>query len=117
MSGCFAKRAPLSAAPESPQRYPRGAEGEGLKGGTGVCDLDRARKDVALNGGDRLPAGIQTPPQRPPEGVFPGEEKDNKELCSAQAVFGWYVGRGGWEVLEGGCWIHWSCPGFIIGVC
>lgn len=47
-----------------------------------VCDLGRWRKDVALNGGDRLPAGIQTPPQRPPEGAFPGEEWDNKGLRS-----------------------------------
>lgn len=66
-----------------------------------MCDLDRSRKDVALNGGDRLPAGIQTPPQRPPEGVFPGEEKDNKGLCSAQAVFRWCVGGVGG--VGGGC--------------
>lgn len=72
----------LSPAPESAQRHPGGAEGEG-SWGEGMCDLDRSRKYVALNGGDRLPAGIQTPPRRPPEGVFPGEEKDNKGLRSA----------------------------------
>lgn len=70
-----------------------------------MCDLDRSRRDVALNGGDRLPAGTQTPPRRPPEGVFPGEEKDNKGLCSAQAVFRWYVvGGGGERGWVGGWW-------------
>lgn len=68
----------------------------------GGCDLDRSRKDVALNGGDRLPAGIQTPPRRPPGACFQERRRITKDCVQLRLCLGLYVGGwGGWRDWRG----------------
>lgn len=88
VSGYFAKRA-YRLQRRSPPRWSPEEEEEGDK------TIGSVAMRRSLNGGDRhrLPAGIQTPPQRP-AGCVSRKSKITKDSIRLKLCFPWVRGRG-----------------------